>query len=280
MKKLTRKTFNRKIVAVGLAAFLGLGLLSTGFAAWVMSMGAEKKEEGDVVISTVTDVSIELDVTLRNDTEKDGDDTFVFDAKKDDKDGRVKWGQDKEQTAQTPGENLTITFDVTISPLSSLQELTVKIELPEGVQNAVDQGYLVAPACTTPVVLYQYDEEANASGNHQTAAATGWSKDDANDSATFYYSITFAWGAKFGGMNPCEYYDETEAGKAVSDAQVKAEMEAFQKLLLGTPTNKAAIDAAIALNSDADESNNVEVPAPEYAEDAYKYVVTFTATAK
>lgn len=276
MKKLTRKMFNRKIVSVGLAAFLGLGLVSTGFAAWVMSMGSEKKEDGDVVISTVTDVSIELDVKLRNDQDKDGDDTFVFDAKKDDRDGRVKWGQDKEQTSQTPGENLTITFDVTVSPVSSLDTLTVKIELPAGVQKAVDEGYLVAPACTSAVTLYEYKEE-NSNGNHQTAAATNWNYQEATDKATFNYSITFAWGEKFNGMNPCEYYDEDPAGMLVDDADVKTQMQAFETLLRGTPTNKAAIDAAIALNSDEDDTNDVEVPLPTYD---YEYVVTFTATAK
>ena len=270
--------FNRKIVTVGLAAFLGLGLVSTGFAAWVMSMGAEKKEEGNVNVSTVTDVSIELDVTLRDDTQKDNDTTFVFDAKKDDRSGRVKWGQDKDQTTQTPGENLSITFDVTVSPVSSLDTLTIKIELPAGVQKAVDEGYLVAPTCASDsgVILYEYDAN-NAGGNHQKAAATGWNYNQNNDSATFYYTITFGWGEKFGGMNPCEYYDETVAGKAVSDAQVKAEMEAFETMLRGTPTNQAEINAAIALNSDENPDNDVEVPAPVYD---YKYVVTLTATAK
>ncbi len=281
MLKLTRKMFNRKIVTVGLSAFLGLGLVSTGFAAWVMSMGAEKNADGDVIVSTVTDVSIDLDVTLRDDAQKDNDTTFVFDAIKDDRSGRVKWA---DADAQSLGENLSITFDVTIAPVSSLDTLTVKIQLPAGVQKAVDMGYLVAPTCTTAVTLYDYDAE-NANGNHNKTEAAGWVEDEENDSATFYYTITFGWGTKFGGMNPCEYYDETEAGKAVSDAQVKAEMSAFEAILRGA-TNVDAILDAIEVNFDANNENDVEMPTPVYPtieegkeDTTYQYVVTFTATA-
>ena len=41
--KLTRKHYNRKILSFGLVLFLAVALLSTGFAAWIMSTVLKKK---------------------------------------------------------------------------------------------------------------------------------------------------------------------------------------------------------------------------------------------
>ena len=55
MAKLTKKSYKRKRVLMGLALFMSIALVSTGFAAWVISSSVEKEGEGHVSAGTVSD---------------------------------------------------------------------------------------------------------------------------------------------------------------------------------------------------------------------------------
>ena len=102
MRKFTRRHYNKKLVALGMSAFMGIGLTSTGFAAWVMSKDTEKAPEGNVIVSTITDVNMEITV------EQASIGSFIFDAARDDNVGRIQW--DGENF-----ENLSITIKGTVT---------------------------------------------------------------------------------------------------------------------------------------------------------------------
>jgi hypothetical protein len=60
MKKYTRRHYNKKLLALGLSAFMGIGLISTGFAAWVMSKDENVEANGNVNVAVMQDSSISL----------------------------------------------------------------------------------------------------------------------------------------------------------------------------------------------------------------------------
>ena len=175
--KLTRKSYNRRMFALGALIFLSIGLVSTGFAAFVMSKGATNNQDGHIQVGTITDGAVKFDeVKFKNDV-----DTIVFEAAENDNEGEVKWDG-------TNYENLSVTLEGSVSPATYVQGVTISItSTAPGIEAAADAGYIVLPDC--------YDSakpvELTTSG----------------DVKTFSYTITFGWGAKFGNENPSTYLD-------------------------------------------------------------------------
>ena len=92
--------------------------------------------------------------------------------------------------------------------------LTVKFDsIPDKLSEAVNEGYVTLPAC------------ASAAQTITPSSITG----EDSKVAAFEYSITFGWGATFGGENPADYYDD--AGSAVAMSDVKTTLEHLHTLL-------------------------------------------------
>ena len=113
--KLTKKSYNRRMFALGALLFLSIGLVSTGFAAFVMSKGAQANIDGNIQVGTITDGSVKIE----NVAFKDGNDKILFEAAKDDNDGEVKW----DVTTPTVYENLSVTLTAEISPVTYVKDL-------------------------------------------------------------------------------------------------------------------------------------------------------------
>ena len=55
--KITKGHYNRKLLTFGVMLFLAIALISTGFAAWIMSSGAEKGfEDENISVGVITEV--------------------------------------------------------------------------------------------------------------------------------------------------------------------------------------------------------------------------------
>ena len=203
MAKMTRKSYRRKKIILGVSLFASVALISTGFAAWVLASQAEATAEGNVTVGTVTDSSIKIEnVHLSANS-------FLFEPKESDTTGRVR-------NDDTNFENLTITVTGDITPATYVSEATIQLEVPEGVKTAAGdtKNYIVLPTCV-------------AAPQELTLVA------GEGDTKTFSYDITFAWGSAFNGLNPGEYYDDDETGKAVADATLKSTLEDLRTCMYG-----------------------------------------------
>lgn len=235
MAKYTRNSYKRKIVMFGVMIFISIALISTGFAAWVLSTQTTKESNGNVVVGQVVDASFDIQFTeITNQygesvatTDTSGkvipDSSkmkFCFEPKKDDETGRVRWDG-------TNCENLSFTFKGTITNYAYLGSLNVKMTMSEKVAtfiNAKDsdgKSYVNAPYIDTTDSLATTGKDLVLTEiKNDSGQSTG--------KAEFECTITFTWGAAFGGNNPSEYYDDSEgAGATVSDADVKAILQAF-----------------------------------------------------
>lgn len=226
MAKLTRNSYKRKIILFGVIVFMSIALISTGFAAWVMSQEKKQSTSGNVTVGAVTEGNIE--VILDELTVKD----FKFEPKESDTTGRVR-------NDGTNFESLTVTVTGTIKNTQFLKEATIKMNVKDAVKQAETDGYIILPECAnSEVVLTTLTE----SGTNEKK---------------FSYDITFKWGSKFGGENPGEYYDSAAFNPSEEElssfegtqeekitAYIKSVLNAFHALM-DTSTYEVVVTAKL-----------------------------------
>lgn len=225
MAKLTRNSYKRKIILFGVIVFMSIALISTGFAAWVMSQEKKQSTSGNVTVGAVTEGNIE--VILDPLTVKD----FKFEPKESDTTGRVR-------NDGTNFESLTVTVTGTIKNTQFLKEATIKMNVKDAVKQAETAGYIILPECANSEVVLTLTE----SGTNEKK---------------FSYNITFKWGSKFGGENPGEYYDSDAFNPSEEElngfegtqeekitAYIKSVLNAFHELL-DTATYEVVVTAKL-----------------------------------
>lgn len=225
MAKLTRNSYKRKIILFGVIVFMSIALISTGFAAWVMSQEKKQSTSGNVSVGAVTEGNIE--VILDELTVKD----FKFEPKEGDDTGRVR-------SDGTNFESLTVTVTGTIKNTQILKEATIKMNVKDAVKQAETAGYIILPECANSEVVLTLTE----SGTNEKK---------------FSYNITFKWGSKFGGENPGEYYDSAAFNPSEEElssfegtqeekitAYIKSVLDAFHALM-DTSTYEVVVTAKL-----------------------------------
>lgn len=225
MAKLTRNSYKRKIILFGVIVFMSIALISTGFAAWVMSQEKKQSTSGNVTVGAVTEGNIEVIIDPL--TVKD----FKFEPKEGDDTGRVR-------SDGTNFESLTVTVTGTIKNTQFLKEATIKMNVKEAVKQAETAGYIILPECANSEVVLTLTE----SGTNEKK---------------FSYNITFKWGSKFGGENPGEYYDSAAFNPSEEElngfegtqeekitAYIKSVLDAFHKLM-DTSTYEVVVTAKL-----------------------------------
>ena len=215
MAKITRRSYKRKKVVLGVSIFASIALISTGFAAFVIAKNADANIGGNVVVGTVKDAAIDF-VGV-----KQSANSFVFDCKKDDTKGRVYFQE--ETGKENCGERLTITITGGITNPDYLKSGTIKMTVPDSVTAAATANYIVLPDCVEK-------EQSLTFTKYTVAADDDFAKakvEVGTELKVFSYDITFTWGAAFNGKNPGEYYDDDAEGAKVAYETVKSTMEDF-----------------------------------------------------
>ena len=203
---------------MGLALFGAIGLVSTGFAAWVLSASASNTQNPNIKVGAVSDKSMEFDNVkiygLNDAGEEVETSNYSFNPRFDDNTGRVRFGSNE---GADEGERLSLTVKGQIKEAQNLGTLKVSFDaIPDKLAQAVTAGYIVLPAC------------AETAQNIPFTPLTG----TGSQTLDFQYEIAFTWGATFGGVNPGDYYDQaTGAGHDATIAQVKDTLEAMHTLL-------------------------------------------------
>jgi hypothetical protein len=183
-----------------------------------MSSNATSETDSNVTVATLSDESI----TFQNVGILD-DKSIVFGAEAGDIYGRLM-SNGKDDAC------LSIVISGKINNAQGLGKLSAKLDLPNEIQNAVTAGYIVAPDCAnSAVTLYTSPNTSAGEFEHDNFHI------EINEGkATFTYSLAFAWGDKFGGMNPSLYYDNHEVGKTVPDDEMATQMQAFHSVITGS----------------------------------------------
>lgn len=234
MPKLTRKSYTRKLMLVGGSVFASVALISTGFAAFIISNNASRTIDSNVQIGMISTASLEFDSL-----EIVGNNSFKFDGAPLDNEGRVTTSQGEE-------ENLSITFSGKIKNAQYLDRCTVQLTVPSGLEAAVNKNYIVLPECALT----------------ETTVSVG--QPSANNVVDFTYTITFEWGSAFGGINPSLFFDSYTAsdldgkkGREYSQEEVINKLADFRITMFGIERTDNTTFIPEDYNASAVEDNNV-----------------------
>ena len=230
MAKITRKSYKRKKVVLGVTLFASIALISTGFAAWVIAENANKDINGGIKVGTVEDGSVSF-VNV-----KQSIDNFIFDCKDTDNTGRVYYKNDGNK------ETLMLTITGAIKNPEYLESFNVKMEVSAGVKAAATAGYIVLPSYVSETAvnidlgtLTDYTVQEN-DGKYTTGFKSG------DKVKEFSIDVEFKWGEKFGGDNPGIYFDDGD-GASKTIEEVTDMMDDFKTTIGESQTYKVTLTA-------------------------------------
>ena len=211
-KKMTRNSYKRKIIVLGIMIFMSIALVTTGFAAWVMSRNAQNEDAtGNISVGTVqdnaikfVDGSIKFYTELADDLSEKSKD-FKFEPTKGDKEGIVKANDTEYELLELTVKGQIKGYEFLIENAGGDKLLKVKLDLREatGVAAAAASGYIsdkltFAQDSTTQEVAFDQFVEI------KVTKVEGQEDYDGE----FEFTVSFSWGTQFGKVNPSDYYDK------------------------------------------------------------------------
>lgn len=230
MKKVTRHAFSKKAIMITASLFVTLALITTGFAAWLISSGASGEGTGNITTATIDDARLGLTVAMA-----EGKDFVCFGPQADDTVPNIMYEAPKEGEKDDK-EVLTATVTGTIKNYDRLKEFNITIKISDKALTAAgytwtetNEGslknrtytYNAGNACIS-LPEYAVDTDGRflplPSDTSKTTAPKTISAGDSmfTDGTTenekkFTFDVTFGWGEKFKGCNPGRYLDREEA---------------------------------------------------------------------
>lgn len=291
MAKLTRKSYKRKKVAFAAILLGGVALVSSGFAAWVLSAQADSKEAGSIDVATVVNGALEMKVYkyksegAYNDEDliKDNGGSFSFNADSSDTEGKGT-SSNRFYYSEIEGEKPELLYNTyyieVTSKADSLASLSIKFAIDdvhaENVTGLSNDKFISLPESSSGAG--KVFEKGSAWSN--STLPSDLKKDGANsitvtDGATsgtykwaFVYTVAFGWGGRFNDVNPCFFFDSEETSKDKTDARTNVDGVVSYGKGYGTASGKT-IDYTV-IGEDMDHFHS--------AIDEATYTLTFTAT--
>lgn len=264
MKKVTRHAFSKKAIMITASLFVTLALITTGFAAWLISSGASGEGTGNITTATIDDARLGLTVAMA-----EGKDFVCFGPQADDTVPHITYDPSKKEGEKDDKEVLVATVTGTIRNYDRLKEFNITIKISDKALKAAgytwtETGesnrtytYNADNACIS-LPEYAVDTDGRflplPSDSSKTTAPKTISAGDSmfTDGATenekkFTFDVTFGWGEKFKGCNPGRYLDREVDDAHLPDKTytVDEKMEIMTKLLkLFTKDGAEEVDAA------------------------------------
>jgi hypothetical protein len=185
----------RKLVTLGIAFLLCIGMVGAGFASWVVTNNVTKTVDGQISVESVVDARLDLTVEVAKDS--DGQ-SLIFGG-----DGVTYVNPWLLYTGKT--QDLTVDVTLTLNNYATLKAavdakeiggVSLKVSLAEkgtagNLATAVTNSYIVLPT--------------NMSGENLTLAS--FTPVTETDKATATVTFTFAWGSAFANGNPLAKYN-------------------------------------------------------------------------
>ena len=225
----------RKGIILASAILGSVAVVSTGFAAWVISSPTTTTETGNIQVETVTDNRTSFSVAFA-----DGNKSIKFAAPAT-MDKKSPWLTNDNNEAK---EDLTASFDVTVEKAGEAASGKVKVTLEIGTMSGEPNPVF---ADETETILAgnknakDDDDEVNASLTYFTLPE-GFVKDgetgvytmevplDASGKATI--PAVFDWGTAFNKENPYDYYNAKAYSDKLGNAAL-ANLDALNDLING-----------------------------------------------
>lgn len=218
MKQKTKRRSYKNAIAVALASFSAVALISTGLAAFVIIRDDSDNASGGITVGKVEANNIEVKI-LTGETGK-----IHLDAAAADKTGRIQ-SQDGSL-----GEVLThtITGEVNVGAGKTIADnldLSYILNIKSG-ETVMNADFLTR-YITTNRLEFVHGTKFNES---VAIVPTITGSEETSGSATFSFTFGFAWGDAYDYLNPSIFYDEMDGGIYIHDniSEIVDELEALQ----------------------------------------------------
>ena len=257
MKKFTRRSYNRKLIVFGLSLFMAISLVTVGFAAWVMSAVTNAQGNAPVKVAVLSDASMTVTIDQLDENNDWTGNVIHFDASKEDTTGRLRSSVDGEGNSNSK-EQMEMDISGKVTHAEMLSDLTMDIVLPNGLANAIENGYIIYIGddgeTGTGDIVYNDDTNTITVKKAKLNVSETATDESGISYVTFSFTLEFNWSSYFGGVNPSEFYDndalmaatdrcdvvkatgaaaaDGETNDYISDAKMKQEMEAFHGMLI------------------------------------------------
>lgn len=177
----------RKGILMASAILGSAAIVSTGFAAWVVTVNDSETITGNIEVDTVTDNThlLSFDGVTTADDVSSLDDEIFYGSSSTSTEG---WLTNTSDVTQ----NLTASFTIYVTNYASC-DLTVKLTTPTEFKSAAREGQRLF---ADPTIVVS-DFTAVADSDTKSGKAT--------------VNITFGWGAYFGTNNPYDFYNAHDA---------------------------------------------------------------------
>lgn len=225
MKKVTRHAFSKKAIMITASLFVTLALITTGFAAWLISSGASGEGTGNITTATIDDARLGLTVSMA-----EGKDFVCFGPQADDTVPDIRYAPKKGE--KDDREVLIATVTGTIKNFHKLEKFNITIKISDKALTAAGYEWTETNEGSSKSRTYTYDAEKAyialpeyavdtdgrflplPSDTSKTTAPKTISATDSMFTAganqnekNFTFDVTFGWGEKFEGCNPGRYLD-------------------------------------------------------------------------
>lgn len=221
----------KKWMAPVLALLLCVSMVGIGFAAWIITAPAEESANGQFEVYDVTDNSIDMTVSMTDNTVKFGSKTFTTDPKgtpADASDDVTNHNWLSLSDADSV-EDLSATMTIKINNYSALSAKKIQItlssvQIKKAEVNVTEQyaNYITVPVAHT-ITLENGAVDTTSQGLGITFSGD-----------TITVPLTFAWGSYFDGTNPNQYFNQVAANTNLPDAHpAKATYATYKDLANG-----------------------------------------------
>ena len=229
-RKSLKHRSKRAWIVAGVAAFAGVSLLSTGFAAWVVGI-TDTTEDGNigVTVDTTTNSSILLEAVLSEDNNTlrlDEDTAFTGDGYILQTD--TNWNADTDVGDFTVAfSSLSVTYDKAVYSIASLS-LSITETFSTSTNNSINTWNSTSTNymddVDTLLESTAFSAERTASSwtyvdLDTTTIDVGTSTDNSDGTTTTTFAsniVTFKWGTWFNNVSPCNFYNSTNKLSALN----------------------------------------------------------------
>ena len=224
------KLRNKKGLVLGIVALSAVAITSVGFAAWIITAGAQSTAEGQIIVDSVTDQRLKVTgSSASNITFGGAANASTLVAEGGSLYGKQIWLVNSNKTESLTA---TVTFDIEPAtdgenlPSSSLSGYTITYQLKalkEVASEWVEEDSNSDPyrKCAGDNLITSLETVL------ATKAQTATSETDTKISVST--TFTFAWGTAFGSKNPFEYYNLQDYSSSLAD-EAKTKLEEVEEL--------------------------------------------------
>ena len=167
MKKVTRHAFSKKAIMITASLFVTLALITTGFAAWLISSGASGEGTGNITTATIDDAHLGLTVAMA-----EGKDFVCFGPQADDKVPHIMYDPPKDGEKDDK-EVLTATVTGTIKNYVRLKEFNITIKISDKALTAAGYTWTETNEGSLKNRTYTYNKALTAAGYTWTETNEG-----------------------------------------------------------------------------------------------------------